>query len=93
MWYAARSGSAAHGVSSRVMNYFCHMNSKTLFRFMLADEALMARHRPVSVHINYHPEKLPRMEDAFERYHGVGPDLGNGAGRLGAVRLALDRLG
>ena len=35
---------------------------------------------PVSVHVNYHPEKLPRMEDIFERYHGLGhgEDLGNG---------------
>ena len=55
--YAAVDGSIAHGVSSRVMNYLCHMNSKTLFRYMLADEPLMAKHRPVSVHINY---RVPR---------------------------------
>lgn len=83
MWYAAVNGHPAHGVSARVMNYFCHMNSKTMFRYMLNDNELMRRHRPVSIHINYHPEKLPRMEDVFERYLGVGADvnLGNGDGR------------
>ena len=49
MWYVALHGQVAHGVSARVMNYLCHMNSKTLFRFMLHDEVLMASHRPVSV--------------------------------------------
>ena len=35
------------------------------------------------MHVNYHPEKLPRMEDVFERYHGVQPgvSLGGGAGK------------
>ena len=35
------------------------------------------------MHVNYHPEKLPRMEDVFERYHGIGMDvdLGNGVGQ------------
>jgi hypothetical protein len=80
MWYAALPGMMSHGVSSRVMNYYCHMNSKTLFRFMLDDDSLMARHRPVSVHINYHPEKLPRMEDVFQKYHGLGDDVDLGAG-------------
>ena len=65
------------------MNYYCNLNSKVMFRFMLDDEELMAKHRPVSIHVNYHPEKLPRMEDVFERYHGAGPDvnLGNGVGK------------
>ena len=83
MWWAVTPGQPSHGVSARVSNYFCHMNSKTLFRFMLNDGALMSQHRPVSIHINYHPEKLPRMEDVFERYHGIGPDadLGNGVGK------------
>ena len=39
-----------HGVSTRVMSYMCFMNSKFLFRFLVDDSELMARHRPVSVH-------------------------------------------
>ena len=34
--YVALPGRDAHGVSSRVLNYFCHMNSKTLFRYVVA---------------------------------------------------------
>ena len=81
----ALPGEQSHAVAARVMNYWCHMNSKALFRFMLDDPELndMARHRPVSIHVNYHPEKLPRMEDVFQKYHGIGPDadLGNGLGK------------
>ena len=67
MCYAALPGRDAHGVSARVLNYLCHMNSKSLFRFMVNDEQLLAQHRPVSIHVNYHPEKLPRMQDIFVR--------------------------
>ena len=83
MWWAALPREPAHGIAARVMNYLCHMNSKTFFRYMREDDQLLARHRPVSLHINYHPEKLPRMEDAFARYHGAAPDvdLGNGLGQ------------
>ena len=81
MWYVALPGRDAHGISSRVLNYLCHMNSKTLFRYVAGDSALLAQLRPVSIHVNYHPEKLPRMQDIFARYHGIGPDLGAGVGR------------
>ena len=58
MWWAALPTQPSVGVSARVMNYFCNMNSKTMFRFMLDDPQLMTKHRPVSIHVNYHPEKL-----------------------------------
>merc|ERR1719291_680891 len=57
------------------------MNTKALFRYMVNDDEVMRRHRPVSVHVNYHPEKLQRMQDIHQKYHGVGPDLGSGAGK------------
>lgn len=81
MWWATLPGEPAFGVSARVMNYYCHLNSKVVFRYMREDTEMMRSHRPVSIHVNYHPEKLPRMEDAFEFYHGIGPDLGNGVGQ------------
>ena len=55
MWWATLNGQPSHGVAARVLNYFCHMNSKTLFRYMLDDAPLMSKHRPVSIHVNYHP--------------------------------------
>ncbi len=81
MWYATLSAPEAHGVSSRVMNYLCFLNSKSLFRFLLSDQTLMSKHTPVSLHVNYHPEKLERMQDAYQRWHGLGPDLGRGPGK------------
>eukprot|EP00965_Chrysotila_dentata_P143318 4735382-Pleurochrysis_carterae.AAC.2 len=38
------------------------MNTKTLFRYMRHDEQLrdIAQHKPVSIHVNYHPEKEER---------------------------------
>ena len=50
----ATPGRAVHGLSVRVLNYFCHMNSKTFFRYMRGDAQMMREHRPVSVHV-----KLP----------------------------------
>ena len=56
------------GVSQRVMNYMCFMNSKYFFRFMRFDTDLYPTHRPASVHVNYHPEKPDRMVSIIEQY-------------------------
>ena len=47
----------------RSMNYLCFCNTKLLFKYMRYDAQLidLAQHRPVTVHINYHPEKEQRM--------------------------------
>lgn len=45
MWWATLPGQPGHGVSARVMNYYCNMNSKTMFRFMLDDPELISNHR------------------------------------------------
>ena len=63
--YVALPRRDAHGVSSRVLSYLCHMNSKTLFRYVVDDAALLAQHRPVSVHVNYHPEKCAIHEHIY----------------------------
>jgi len=49
-----------------VMSYMCFQNTKYLFRYMRSDPALYDAAagrslRPVSVHVNYHPEKPQRM--------------------------------
>lgn len=58
-FYPAHGQHGAVGVSSRVMNYLCHLNSKTFFRFMREDAELL----------NVPPPPSPcacRSSDAFE---------------------------
>ena len=73
-FYAAVGGRGAVGVSSRVMNYFCNLNSKTFFRFVREDAALLHGFRPLSVHVNYHPEKPQRMVDLHAYYRNETGD-------------------
>ena len=53
------------------MNFFCFLNTKLLFKFMRYDPQLgnAEVHRPVTVHMNYHPEKELRMADVNQLYH------------------------
>ena len=70
---AGTGGPAPAGVSQRVMNYACFQNTKYLFRYMRYDAALYdartgASLRPVSAHVNYHPEKPQRMVSLIAQY-------------------------
>ena len=60
----------AAGVSMRVMNYLCFLNTKLLFKYMRHDAQLgdAARHLPVTCHVNYHPEKEARMRSISQFY-------------------------
>jgi len=71
----AHDGHLAVGVSSRVMSYLCNMNSKTWFRFLRDDAELLHGYSPLSLHINYHPEKYQRMVDVFA-YFSEGRESG-----------------
>ena len=55
------------------MSYLCNMNSKTFFRFVREDSQLLKGYRPVSMHVNYHPEKPQRMVDLHAFYY-LGDD-------------------
>jgi len=68
-FYPAHGTHATVGVTSRVMNYLCFLNSKTFFRFVREDASLLAGFRPISVHVNYHPEKPQRMVDLHAFYY------------------------
>mmetsp|Transcript_33962 Transcript_33962/g.47046 ORF Transcript_33962/g.47046 Transcript_33962/m.47046 type:complete len:726 (-) Transcript_33962:56-2233(-) len=69
-FYVSYGGYASPGVSQRVMNYLCFLNSKALFRYVREDPDLYPDAlRPVSVHVNYHPEKPQRMVDIYAQYH------------------------
>ena len=68
-----KGGPAPAGVTQRVMNYACFQNTKYLFRYMrydpeLYDGAKGRSLRPISVHVNYHPEKPQRMVSLIDQY-------------------------
>ena len=79
-FYPAHGSHATVGVTSRVMNYLCNMNSKTFFRFVREDKELLDGYRPLSMHVNYHPEKPNRMVDLHAWYHGGDAVKGMKAG-------------
>ena len=49
------------------MDYYDFMNSKTLFVKVRKDPVMRAR-LPVSVHVNYHPEKEQRLVALLKFY-------------------------
>jgi len=61
------------GATMRVMRLECFLNTKVLFRYVRPHAAFHA-HRPVSAHVNYHPEKEMRMADISKLYHGGVPN-------------------
>jgi hypothetical protein len=70
---AGGGGPPPAGVSQRVMNYACFQNTKYLFRYMRYDARLYDAEtgrslRPVSAHVNYHPEKPQRMVSLIAQY-------------------------
>lgn len=48
-------------MTTRVMDIYKFMNSKTLFKHVRHDSYRMRSLRPVMVHVNYHPDKWQRM--------------------------------
>ena len=46
---------------------YLFMNSKVLFKTVRNDAGL-SKLKPVIVHVNYHPDKLPRMKAVVEYY-------------------------
>ena len=48
-------------VTTRIMDIYKFMNSKTLFTRVRHDARKMRGLEPVMVHVNYHPDKWERM--------------------------------
>lgn len=67
---AAYGSLVAAGASVRVMNYLCVLNTKVVFKYLPHDPALSdpVRHTPTMAHMNYHPEKEPRMQATIALY-------------------------
>ncbi|KAG0579983.1 hypothetical protein KC19_4G140200 [Ceratodon purpureus] len=53
--------------SRRVLDFYQFMNSKVLFK-ILRKEANFADYKPVTIHVNYHPDKHARMLAIVEYY-------------------------
>ncbi|CAH2036841.1 unnamed protein product [Thlaspi arvense] len=54
--------------SKRVMDMYEFMNSKVLFKTVRKNPELKKKVKPVIVHVNYHPDKLNRMQAVVEFY-------------------------
>ncbi|CAK9315858.1 unnamed protein product [Citrullus colocynthis] len=53
--------------SRRTMDFYLFMNSKVLFKTVRKDDNLK-KLKPVIVHVNYHPDKFPRMKAVVDFY-------------------------
>ncbi|KAF9611484.1 hypothetical protein IFM89_032454 [Coptis chinensis] len=70
LFYPSHPGYDGLHASKRTMDMFNFMNSKVLFKTVRKD-AKLSKLKPVIIHVNYHPDKLPRMKAVVEFYvHG-----------------------
>ncbi|XP_076887568.1 arabinosyltransferase RRA3-like [Bidens hawaiensis] len=67
LFYPSHPGYVGLHASKRTMDRYMFMNSKTLFKQVRKDGELK-KLKPVIVHLNYHPDKLPRMKAVMEFY-------------------------
>ncbi|XP_038905517.1 arabinosyltransferase RRA2-like [Benincasa hispida] len=67
LFYPSRPGRDGLHASKRTMDMYLFMNSKVLFKTVRKDPKLRQL-KPVIVHINYHPDKYPRMKAVVEFY-------------------------
>ncbi|XXG49389.1 hypothetical protein AAC387_Pa02g3590 [Persea americana] len=49
------------------MDYYLFMNSKVLFKTVRKD-ADLSKFIPVIIHVNYHPDKLPKLKAIVEYF-------------------------
>jgi hypothetical protein len=67
LFYPSHPGYDGLHAAKRTMDMFLFMNSKVLFKTVRKDPALKTL-KPVIVHVNYHPDKLRRMQAVVEFY-------------------------
>ncbi|KAF8114364.1 hypothetical protein N665_0039s0123 [Sinapis alba] len=68
LFYPSHPGYTGMHASKRVMDMYEFMNSKVLFKTVRKNEELKKKVKPVIVHVNYHPDKLNRMQAVVEFY-------------------------
>ena len=67
IFFLSHDGYKAPHVTVRVMNIYKFMNSKVLFK-EVRHQPRQSQVQPVMIHINYHPDKYPRMLAAIRYY-------------------------
>lgn len=67
LFYPSHPGYDGLHASRRTMDMYKFMNSKVLFKTVRKD-AKLSKLMPVIVHLNYHPDKLPRMKAVVDFY-------------------------
>ncbi|KAB1220548.1 UDP-D-xylose:L-fucose alpha-1,3-D-xylosyltransferase 2 [Morella rubra] len=67
LFFPSHPGYDGLHAAKRTMDMYLFMNSKVLFKTVRKD-AKLKKLKPVIVHVNYHPDKLPRMKAVVEFY-------------------------
>ncbi|KAJ7958057.1 Glycosyltransferase [Quillaja saponaria] len=67
LFFPSHAGYDGLHASKRTMDFYLFMNSKVLFKTVRKDAGLK-KLKPVIVHVNYHPDKFPRMKAVVEFY-------------------------
>ncbi|KAM1118315.1 hypothetical protein FF1_042555 [Malus domestica] len=67
LFFPSHPGYSGLHASKRTMDFYLFMNSKVLFKTVRKD-ANLKKLKPVILHVNYHPDKLPRMQAIMEFY-------------------------
>ncbi|KAI3825575.1 hypothetical protein L1987_07066 [Smallanthus sonchifolius] len=67
LFFPSHPGYIGLHASKRTMDRYLFMNSKALFKEVRKD-ANLKKLNPVTVHVNYHPDKLRRMKAVVEFY-------------------------
>ncbi|KAG6382237.1 hypothetical protein SASPL_158130 [Salvia splendens] len=67
LFYPSHPGYEGLHASRRTMDHYLFMNSKVLFKTVRKDSQLR-KLKPVVIHVNYHPDKLWRMNAVVDYY-------------------------
>ncbi|KAF4368068.1 hypothetical protein F8388_002679 [Cannabis sativa] len=67
LFYPSYPGYEGLHAAKRTLDFYLFMNSKVLFKTVRNDSKLR-KLKPVIVHVNYHPDKLPRMKAVVQFY-------------------------
>jgi hypothetical protein len=67
LYFPSHPGYDGLHAARRTMDIYLFMNSKILFK-TVRNDANLSKLKPVIIHVNYHPDKLPRMKAIVEYY-------------------------
>ena len=74
LWFASRDAHMTSGATVRIMDPFCFMNSKVMFRIVRHTKSLQReKHLPVAMHANYHTDKDRKIQLVHAYYSNNAP--------------------